>query len=327
MNQLIWRLHRSQAYFATGALAVFTVILVITGLVMANDYHHFLATCALTQSCSNGQGELFSGDGAIFDIVNLTIVVPLLFGLFWGAPLVSKELEDGTHNLMWTQGVTRKRWLSTNVMWCLGAAAIWGAAIALLVLWWRVPENALGSRFDAFDQQGIVPIAYSLFAVALGIAVGSFFKRVLPSIAATLGGFVLVRAAVGIYLRPHYMTPLTKTGPLQGIREQSRWLLVDLAGPREPARPSSRARIEPERPAGGLSGRSIGRKGLDRELSDFARISQCHHISAREQVLGIPRHRVSDLPGAVGSAYRPRVLEGSWPRRLNQSVRSRHRSR
>ncbi len=216
MNQLIWRLHRGQAYLATGALAVFTVILVITGLVMANDYHHFLATCALTQSCSNGQGELFSGDGAIFDIVNLTIVVPLLFGLFWGAPLVSKELEDGTHNLVWTQGVTRKHWLSTNVVWCLGAAAIWGAAISLLVLWWRVPENALGSRFDAFDQQGIVPIAYSLFAVALGIAVGSFFKRVLPSIAATLGAFVLVRAAVGIYLRPHYMTPLTKTGPLQG---------------------------------------------------------------------------------------------------------------
>jgi hypothetical protein len=216
MNQLIWRLHRGQAYFATSALAAFALILVITGVVMANDYHRFLATCALTHSCADGQGELFSGDGAIFDIVNLTIVVPLLFGLFWGAPLVSKELEDGTHNLTWTQGVTRRRWLSTNVAWCLGAAAIWGAAISILVLWWRVPENALGSRFDAFDQQGIVPIAYSLFAVALGIAVGSFFKRVLPSIATTLGGFVIVRAVVGIYLRPHYMAPLIKTASLGG---------------------------------------------------------------------------------------------------------------
>ncbi len=216
MNQLIWRLHRGQAYFATIALISFAVLILITGVVMANDYHRFLANCTLTQSCSNGQGELFSGDGAIFDIVNLTIVVPLLFGLFWGAPLVSKELEDGTHNLVWTQGVTRRRWLSTNVIWCLGAAAIWGTAISLLVLWWRVPENALGSRFDAFDQQGIVPIAYSLFAVALGIAVGSLFKRALPSIAATLGAFVLVRAAVGIYLRPHYMAPLTKISSLRG---------------------------------------------------------------------------------------------------------------
>jgi hypothetical protein len=216
MNQLIWRLHRGQAFFATGALAAFAIILLITGLVMANDYHRFLADCALTQSCSAGQGELFSGDGAIFDIVNLTIVVPLLFGLFWGAPLVAKEFEDGTHNLIWTQGVTRKRWLSTNVTWCLGAAAMWGAVMSLLVLWWRVPENALGSRFDAFDQQGIAPIAYSLFAVALGIAVGSFVKRVLPSIATTLGVFVLLRAAVGIYLRPHYWAPVVKTASLKG---------------------------------------------------------------------------------------------------------------
>jgi hypothetical protein len=210
VNQLIWRLHRGQAYFAILALAAFALLLLITGVVMATDYHRFLANCALTHTCSNGQGELFSGDGAIFEVVNLTIVVPLLFGLFWGAPLVSKELEDGTQHLIWTQGVTRRRWLSTNVMWCLGATAIWGTVISLLVLWWRVPENALGSRFDAFDQQGIVPIAYSLFAVALGIAVGSFFKRVLPSIATTLGAFVLVRAAIGFYLRPRYMTPLTK---------------------------------------------------------------------------------------------------------------------
>ncbi len=216
MNQLIWRLHRGQAYFAAGALAVFVVILLITGLVMANDYHQFLATCALTQSCANGQGQLFSGDGAIFDIVNLSIVVPLLFGLFWGAPLVAKELEDGTHNLMWTQGVTRRRWLSSNIVWCLSAATIWGAVVSLAVLWWRIPENALGSRFDAFDQQGITPIAYSLFAVALGIAVGSFFRRVLPAIATTLGGFVLLRAAVGIYLRPHYLTPLVKTATISG---------------------------------------------------------------------------------------------------------------
>jgi hypothetical protein len=216
VNHLIWRLHRSQALFATGALAAFVVILLITGVVMADDYHRFLATCGLTQSCSGGQGQLYSGDGAIFDIVNLTIVVPLLFGLFWGAPLVAKELEDGTHNLVWTQGVTRRRWLTSNVLWCLAAAVAWGAVISVLVMWWRGPENALGSRFDAFDQQGIAPIAYALFAVALGIAVGSFFKRVLPAIATTLGAFVLVRASVGIYLRPHYLKPLITRAPLSG---------------------------------------------------------------------------------------------------------------
>ncbi len=57
------------------------------------------------ESCG-ASGQLFSGDGAIIDLVNFTIVIPLLFGLFWGAPLLAKEFEDGTHNLAWTQGVT-----------------------------------------------------------------------------------------------------------------------------------------------------------------------------------------------------------------------------
>ena len=187
MNQLIWRLHRNQVYFAAAGFFILAILLVITGITMANDYHAFFRTCAATQSCADGQGQLFSGDGAIMDIVNLTIAAPLLLGLFWGAPLVAKDFEDGTHNLVWTQGVTRGHWLRTNVTWLLLAAGLWGAAIAALTSWWRSPENALGSRFDAFDIQGIVPVAYALFAVALGLAMGSLFRRVLPAIAATLG--------------------------------------------------------------------------------------------------------------------------------------------
>jgi hypothetical protein len=216
MNQLIWRLHRTQAYFAIGALAALTILLLVTGTTMAHDYHVFLANCAATGSCSEGPGRLFSGDGSIMDLVNFTLVIPLLFGLFWGAPLLAKELEDGTHNLAWTQGVTRRHWMRSNVMWALLAAAVWGAAMAALVSWWRFPENAIDSRFAAFDVQGFVPVAYSIFAVALGIAVGSIFKRVLPAIATTLGVFVAVRVAIGVYVRPHYVTPISKLFPLSG---------------------------------------------------------------------------------------------------------------
>ena len=236
MNHLVWRFHRSQAYFAVGALGALIVLFVVTGLVMAADYHRFLATCAVTQSCSNGQDLLYRGDGAIIDIVNATVAVPLLFGLFWGAPLVAKELEDGTHNLAWTQGVTRRHWLSTNVAWILTAAVVWGALISIAVSWWRTPENALGSRFDAFDVQGIAPIAYAVFAVSLGIAVGSLFRRVLPAIATTLAAFVAVRVAVGVYLRPHFLTPVTRVvalaGPSNGV-PRGAWEISDtVVGPR-----------------------------------------------------------------------------------------------
>ena len=210
MNFLVWRLHRNQIYFALAALAVLTVVLLVTGTVMGDDYRSALASCGATQSCGDLGSELFRGDGAIIDLVDLTMIVPLLFGLFWGAPLLSKEFEDGTHNLAWTQGVSRRHWLRVNIGWSLVAAALWGAALAALVSWWRFPENALNSRFQAFDIQGIVPVAYALFAVALGIAVGSVLRRVLPSLAVTLAVFVALRVLIGVYLRPHLMTPITK---------------------------------------------------------------------------------------------------------------------
>ena len=216
MNALVWRLHRNQVWFALGALALFGVLLLVTGTVMANEYRSALASCQATRSCGDLVGQLFRGDGAIQDLVDLTLVVPLLLGLFWGAPLLSKEFEDDTHSWAWTQGVSRRRWLRANIGWALLAATLWGAALTALVSYWRYPENALYSRFQAFDVQGVVPVAYAIFAVSLGIAVGSVVRRVLPSLAVTLGLFVGLRALVGVYLRPHYMSPVTKLFPPVG---------------------------------------------------------------------------------------------------------------
>lgn len=211
MNSLMWRLHRQQAIFAGGALVVSAVVLTVTGAKMLDDYNAALSACGKTHSCSDLPGALFQGDGLIIDVVRFgTLVVPLLMGLFWGAPLVAKELEDGTHVLAWTQNITRRRWMRANVSWVLAAAAVWGGALSALVSWWQGPEDALGGgRFGAaFDISGISPIAYALFAVALGIAAGTLFRRVLPALAVTLTGFVGVRVAIGLWLRPRFLPPL-----------------------------------------------------------------------------------------------------------------------
>jgi len=213
VNFLVWRLHRHQVYWAAAALAALTVLLLVTGTTMSNDYRSFFATCGATQSCSDAGSVLFRGDGAIIDLVNATLIVPLLFGLFWAAPLVAKEYEEGTQNLAWTQGVTRRHWLNANVMWVFLAAVVWSGALTVLVSWWRSPENALSARFNAFDIQGIVPVAYAAFAVALGLAVGSMFRRVLPAIATTLGVFFAVRIVTAVYLRPHFMTAVSTILP------------------------------------------------------------------------------------------------------------------
>ena len=104
-----------------------------------------------------------------------------------------------------------------NIGWSLVAAALWGAALAALVSYWRFPENALNSRFQAFDVQGIVPVAYALFAVALGHRrrVGAATRPAEPrGHARPLRGDSA--SLIGVYLRPHLMAPITKLFPPVG---------------------------------------------------------------------------------------------------------------
>jgi hypothetical protein len=219
MNFTIWRLHKNQVLFASAALAVITAFLLISGIHLAGEYHQALSTCGATHSCSNLGAELFQGDSWLWDLATLSMAVPGLFGIFWGAPLVAKEVEEGTHKLAWTQSVPRRRWLGANLGWALLAAALWGAAIAALLTWWLGPYNALHvNRFQPmhFEIQGIVPVAYSVFAVSLGIGAGAWFRRVLPAAAVTVGGLVVVRFVIQHFARPHYLAPLTYAFPLGG---------------------------------------------------------------------------------------------------------------
>jgi hypothetical protein len=219
MNYLTWRLHRNQVIFAATALVALAVLLLVTGTQMAHDYSSALSTCATSRSCSDLSDELFQGDGLVLDFVTaVSIGGPLLLGMFWGAPLIAKEIDEGTHRLVWAQSITRRRWMATKVGWVLAAAVAWGASMSALVTWWHSPENALYGRLDSghFDIQGIVPIAYSLFAVALGIAIGTCTGRVMAAAAGVLGGFAAARSLVVLYVRPHFLAPLTARLSLGG---------------------------------------------------------------------------------------------------------------
>ena len=214
MTWLVWRLHRVQFLAGAAVLAAFAVLIVITGVQVANQYHALQAVCAASHSCHNVASGLFLGNHAVGFLVICTLGAPALVGLFWGAPLVAAEAEAGTAQFAWMQSVTRKRWLTVKVAWILLAAAIWGGVISALVTWWEGPDNAL--QLDAFkpgrfDIMGIVPVAYSLFAVALGIAAGAVVRRVLPAMAVTLAGFIGVRAVIALLARPHYMSAVTAT--------------------------------------------------------------------------------------------------------------------
>jgi len=213
MTWLTWRQYRAQAAVAALVLAVFATVLLVTGFQMAAQWHTLLAGCTASRTCASLQeGGTSLGSVLGHDFAILSMLAPVLFGVLVGAPLVAHEFEARTSDFAWAQSITRTRWLAVKVGWVLLAAAVWGGAIAVLVTWWSGPRNAaFANAFQAnyFDQQGLVPVAYSVFATALGIAAGAVLRRTLPAIAIVIAGFIGMRLWISQDLRMHFMAPVT----------------------------------------------------------------------------------------------------------------------
>ncbi|MFJ2082568.1 ABC transporter permease [Micromonospora chokoriensis] len=246
MIWLTWRQHRKQALFTLLGLAALAALLVPIGLSMRHSFSDLgLTDCArqladtnvaaaTRDACDAGFRRFGNQYGGLNLVAVLLITLPALVGLFWGAPLVAREVEQGTHRFVWTQGVGRTRWALVKFGLVGAAVVILAAVYGLGMSWWVEPltqaayEGRLG--MIVFDLQGIVPIGYTLFAVALGVFAGTIWKRMLPAMGITLAGFIGVRAAVELLARPHYQPARTQTFPIEmeGPPEISRgdWILT-----------------------------------------------------------------------------------------------------
>ncbi|MGH9078359.1 MAG: ABC transporter permease subunit, partial [Acidimicrobiales bacterium] len=149
-------------------------------------------------------------------------LLPLMVGMFWGAPLLAREHELGTDVLAWSQTVSRRRWLTVKLSALAAAAAVAATGFSLLFGWWFGPFADLAihggqSRIqpNIFDVQGIVPIAYTLFAFALGTAAGAVIRRTVPAMAVTVGGFLAARLGIQAF-RGHMLRPLRSVHSLVG---------------------------------------------------------------------------------------------------------------
>lgn len=211
MSFLVWRQYRAQAAIGLTLLAAFTVLLLVTGLSIASQWHSALVTCAAARTCGNLSSTLFLGSHAVGFLVIMTLGVPVVVGMLCGAPL-AHEFEVRTTEFAWTQGVTRRRWLVVKAGWLLLAAAAVGGVVSGLVTWWSGPDNALqADAFSAnrFDLMGVVPVAYTLFAMAFGFFAGVLVRRTVLAIGLTLTAYLVVRLVIDQWVRPHYMAAVT----------------------------------------------------------------------------------------------------------------------
>jgi len=292
---------RIQAITAAAALAAFAILLAATGPHLASVYAaDGLDNCHGSSCLSPATyftGSLVNSPYMVLFLLSTGIILlaPAVIGLFWGAPLIGRELETGTAALAWNQSVTRTRWLAVKLaIGGLTAMAV-TEALSLLQTWWAVPisqavadgsgAGVAQSRFSQlnFASHGITPIGYAAFAFALGVTAGALIRRTVPAMAVTLAIFAALQVAMPLWVRPNLAPPErtvipvtslaagpSQTGPggdvftlyaLDIPGQPGAWLLssgpVNAAGQATSASPAACASVG-TRPGGGPQGNAFG---------------------------------------------------------------------
>jgi hypothetical protein len=213
MAWVTWRQNRLQLIAGGMVLAAVVLLALATGPAIRSGYEQQdLAAClppATRSGCDIIVRHFQSEHDTIVFVARYLVFLPALVAVFVGAPLLARELEHGTYQLAWTQGVTRKRWLVSQTL-LLAAATLLGAlALSAIVMWWRAPFDRIDGRMSPsrFELEGVVVPAYAVFALALGVFSGALLRRTVPAMTAALAAFVAVRLAVATFLRPRYLAP------------------------------------------------------------------------------------------------------------------------
>jgi hypothetical protein len=187
----------------------FPVLSVYGALVLAG------VALAITRPVPGGYGDPESWYRSSLLAVH---ALPAVLGVFWGVPMISRELETGTHNLVWNQSVTRTRWLAVKLGMGTPAAAVAAGLLSLAVTWWAGPvDTSGGGDFEAritplaFAARGIAPFGYAAFAFVLGVAVAIVLRRTVTAMAVTLVVYLAVQVAVPFAARPHLLPPVEET--------------------------------------------------------------------------------------------------------------------
>ena len=222
MIWLTWRQFRTHASVALAALAALAVALIATGPRLVHLYlSSGVAACRL--DCDNVRSsflmQLRTGSTETLYWLGIGVVTlaPALIGVFWGAPLVARELETGTHRLAWNQSVTRTRWLAVKVAGVGLATVATAGLFSLAVTWWAAPIDAANLQLmqpHVFVARGIVPVGYAAFAFAVGLTAGILVRRTLPAMAITVAVVACAQLAMPLWVRAHLITPVTTVSAL-----------------------------------------------------------------------------------------------------------------
>jgi hypothetical protein len=136
-----WRMHRTVFLVSIAVVAVFAIWLAINGSIQQHAWamvvsHHCaqLRPGAMATRCLSYENSYTASTHFNHFEVGACIVLPALFGLVIGTPLVATELQQSTNRLAWSQSITRARWLAAKCG--VGALVVAIPTAAMVPLFW-----------------------------------------------------------------------------------------------------------------------------------------------------------------------------------------------
>lgn len=210
MIWLVWRRYRFLIALTVVFLAGLGVWMLLLG--HATDAAESSPACHYGAFSCNTRSGIFSLSDQATAINFLLLFVPCLLGIVFGAPLVAGEIEHSTNRLVWTQGVSRTKWII--VKWCtLGLLLlVFVSALTLITQWWTghseepsldlvvVGIGRLQPLF--FPITGLAMGAYTVFAFALGAVLGAVIRKTSWAIVGTVALYAAVAVVMVLVVRP-----------------------------------------------------------------------------------------------------------------------------
>ncbi len=124
-----------------------------------------------------------------------------VIGMFWGAPLIARELEERTYFVAWGQDVTPTNWLRGKLV-VLGAIAVVLGICVGAGDGYRGDQNRTWGMFEASP---IVQIGYVLLGLGIGVLAGLLTRHTVTAMAATLVFYTMIRAILAVTVRDRYL--------------------------------------------------------------------------------------------------------------------------
>ncbi|MEU6553183.1 hypothetical protein ABZ915_23300 [Streptomyces sp. NPDC046915] len=159
-------------------------------------------------------------------IGTLTCYSFLAVAAFAGGALIGRELESGTAQLAWTQGVTPTRWLTAKLALPALAVTAGGTALVLVFRWgWAAHRDLMGDDWtfaDVFVARGPLTVAYGLCALALGALAALLLRRTLAALGTAFAAMWLVNFLLERY-RADLWPAVTLTSPKRLVLPGGAW--------------------------------------------------------------------------------------------------------